>query len=178
MALIRVDPVLQQEVTATHDDIIGFTANVRNKYVKILLSHGNMVDGKFVEVSRSEWMIQDVDSQISVHGEERFVNDNNQIILSHTPHSELEVSFGETELIEDVDFFNKDSVSYTDKITFADDMVGNVVGVFYNYVIPGTYDWQIAAMQTVIPDMSLFVNLKITLWRLLIANGFVAGEVI
>ena len=178
MALIRVDSILQEEITATHDDIVGFTANVFDKYVKINVSHGNIIDGQFVEVSRSEWMIQDEEEKLSAHGEEILVNENNQIVLSHIPYSDLEVSFEDIDLLEDVDFFIQDSISYTDTITFNNDMIGNMVTVFYTYIIPGTYAWQIAAMNTVIPGISLFANLKITLWDLLLANGFVAGEII
>jgi len=178
MALVRLDSILQKEVIATHDDIIGFTADVVNKYVKVNVSHGNMVDGKFIEIRRSEWMIQDTDEQLSSHGEQLTVNENNQIVLQHIPYSDLEVKVNDMILIEGTDFYIQDSVSYTDTIIFADDMIGLVVTIFYSYIIPGTHDWLMAAMGTVTPGISLFANLKIVLWDLLLRNGFTAGEII
>ena len=175
MALIRTNTNVIN-IQATHDDITGFTADISKKFVRIFLVHGNMIENIFVPVYRDTYMIQDT-PEVKKEISEFLSVKTNSITLTYSPSNDtISLSVQGEPIGKDAFIIDKNVLTFNADATYED---GVQLRIEYKYILEAaSIDWQNAAMATVTPNVSLFENLKETLWGLLISNGYVAGKII
>jgi hypothetical protein len=176
MAVIRTNTTVV-DIIATHDDISGFLVDLAKKSIMINLVHGNFVDNVFKPIYTSKIEIQDTIAKTMSGSEHLVVDANNKITLSNTPdlNEDFEIVYNEG-LITYSNISDKEVTLNVDD--FDSDPEGFTIFAIYYYTIPAFTPWEDAALTEVITGETLYASLKRTLWKLLIDNGYVAGEIV